>query len=188
MKITNQIVEAYLNCKYKAYLLLKGETGTPHDYEVLMDELQAEYRPKATETLLRRCKLQSAPSIPSLTLDHLLQGHPLILDCTVEDEKFQFHLDALEKIEGKSSLGQFHYHPVLFQHDDSLREIHRTLLALPAIVLGAICGHTPSTGIFVYGAKCRRTTAKLDKHNRSIRLTLDMIEAITGSTMARVMA
>ena len=29
-----------------------------------MNELQAEYRPKATEALLRRCKLESAPSIP----------------------------------------------------------------------------------------------------------------------------
>ena len=38
MKTTNRIVEAYLNCKYKAHLLFKGETGSPHDYKVLMDD------------------------------------------------------------------------------------------------------------------------------------------------------
>ena len=43
MRITNRIVEAYLDCRYKAQLLLKGETGPPHDYEVLMSELDYEY-------------------------------------------------------------------------------------------------------------------------------------------------
>lgn len=57
MKITNRVVENYLNCRYKAFLALKGEIGTPHDYEVLMNELAEEYRPKATEALLRRCML-----------------------------------------------------------------------------------------------------------------------------------
>ena len=91
MKITNRIVEAYLECKYKAHLLSKGETGTPNDFSVLMDELADEYRPMATEALLRRCKLESAPSIATVTLNHLKLGHPLILNCSVETEQFRFH-------------------------------------------------------------------------------------------------
>ena len=51
MKITNRIVQNYLNCRYKAFLAFKGEIGTPHDYEVMMNELAEEYRPKATEAL-----------------------------------------------------------------------------------------------------------------------------------------
>ena len=107
MKITNRIVKAHLNCKYKAYLLLKGETGTPHDYEVMMDELRAEHKPKATEALLRRCKLESAPSIATVTLDDLKQGQPLILDCTVQTDQFRFQFDALKKVDGKSLFGSF---------------------------------------------------------------------------------
>ena len=34
MKITNRIVEAYLNCKYKAYQLLKGDTGLHYSFNV----------------------------------------------------------------------------------------------------------------------------------------------------------
>ena len=101
MKITSRIVENYLNCKYKAQLALKGETGTPHDYEVLVGELQAEYRPKATEALLRRQNLESAPTIPSVTITDLQQGHPLILDCTVENDQFQFHFDALKRVDSR---------------------------------------------------------------------------------------
>ena len=68
MKITRRIVEAYLDCNYKSYLLLNGETGTSHDYEILMNELHDQYRSRATEALLRRGKLESAPSIAEVTL------------------------------------------------------------------------------------------------------------------------
>lgn len=63
MNLTDDIAENYLDCNYKSFLALRGEIGTPHDYEVLMNELAEEYRPKATEALLRRCKLDSAPRI-----------------------------------------------------------------------------------------------------------------------------
>jgi len=71
MKITKRILEAYLNCKHKAHLLLKGETGTPHDYEVLMDELQAEYKPKATEALSVRCTSAVRHGLPVVPLPQL---------------------------------------------------------------------------------------------------------------------
>ena len=111
MKITNRIVEAYLNCKYKAYLLLKGETGTPHNHEVLIDELEMEYRPKATEALLRRCKLESAPSFATVTLEDLEHKHQLILDCTVDTDQFLFRFDALRKVDEKPSRGASHRTP-----------------------------------------------------------------------------
>jgi len=136
MKITNRVVENYLNCRYKAFLALKGETGTPHDYEVLMNELAEEYRPKATEALLRRCKLDSAARISSVTLDDLQQGHSLILDCTIETDQFKFHFDALKRTDDKSSLGSFHYQPVMFHHEDNVREAARMLLACGAFILG----------------------------------------------------
>ncbi len=35
MKITNEILEGYLNCKTKGHLKLAGETGTKSDYEAM---------------------------------------------------------------------------------------------------------------------------------------------------------
>ena len=37
MKITNEILEAYLNCKTKGHLKLVGETGTKSDYEAMTE-------------------------------------------------------------------------------------------------------------------------------------------------------
>jgi hypothetical protein len=37
MKISNEILEAYLNCRTKGYLKLVGETGTKSDYEAMTE-------------------------------------------------------------------------------------------------------------------------------------------------------
>ena len=37
-KITGDVLEARLRCKYKAHLQAAGQRGEPHDYEVLLRE------------------------------------------------------------------------------------------------------------------------------------------------------
>jgi hypothetical protein len=37
MPITNEILEAYPNCKTKAYLKLAGESGAASDYEAMTE-------------------------------------------------------------------------------------------------------------------------------------------------------
>ena len=46
VNITNEIVIAYLNCRYKAQFLIKGMSGIQHVYARMMEELQTEYRTK----------------------------------------------------------------------------------------------------------------------------------------------
>lgn len=41
-KITREILEGYLNCRYKGHLKLAGEHGTRSDYEALLIEQRDE--------------------------------------------------------------------------------------------------------------------------------------------------
>jgi predicted RecB family nuclease len=168
MKITDHVAEAYLSCKYKAYLLLKGETGTPHDYEVLMDGLRAEYKPKAIEVLLRRCNLESAPSIPIVKVDDLKELHPLILDCTVENDQFQFRVDALKKVDGKSSLGSSHYIPILFHHENDVCEQRKKLLAFSSLVLEQFQNRSPETGTLIFGREYHLSNIQVGKRREKL--------------------
>ena len=43
MKITENLFRNFLQCPYKAYLLLKGESGQKSDYEILQNELHDTY-------------------------------------------------------------------------------------------------------------------------------------------------
>jgi predicted RecB family nuclease len=137
-----------------------------------MEALQAEYKPKATEALLRRCKLDSAPTALSVTIDDLKQGHPLILDCTVETDQFQFNFDALKKLVGKSSFGSLSYQPVMFHHEDSAKERQKLLLACGGHVLGQVQGKQPETGLFVFGTSFRTTTVKPPSYSKKLQSLL----------------
>ena len=187
MKITSRIVENYLNCKYKAQLALRGEAGTPHDYEVLVGELQAEYRLKATEALLRRQKLESAPTFSTVTIDELKQGYPLILDCTLEHDQFQFHFDALKRVDGESSLGDFHYTPIVFHHENNVRAEHKTHLAFEAFVLGQVQESVPEFGDLIYGRACDSARVRLPNGEQQVRKIADWLKsAQSGATEAAI--
>jgi hypothetical protein len=51
--ITDDTFAAFLKCRYKAYLKLRGEAGDKSDYQRTQDGLVAAYRAAATENLLR---------------------------------------------------------------------------------------------------------------------------------------
>ena len=47
MNITNEVLEGYLNCKYKGHLKLAGESGTPSDYEAMTADARRASREEA---------------------------------------------------------------------------------------------------------------------------------------------
>jgi hypothetical protein len=55
-RITRDVIESYLNCKFKGYLKLAGELGELSDYELLMKESGERVRLAATAQLLARHK------------------------------------------------------------------------------------------------------------------------------------
>jgi len=168
MKITNDVFAACLKCKYKAWKILKGEQGIPHAYGQMMAQLQKEYKVCATNALLKKLKLFSAP--PSCKLTELLisEGHPLILDTILEYGQFYVHFDALQRVDGRSSLGNVLYEPVLFH---TARKIHRDdklCLALAGYVLSIVQGVYPPKGRIIFGENCSATTVQLINLNRKM--------------------
>ena len=164
MNITNRVVESYLSCKYKALLTLKGERGKLHDYELLMNESAEAHGARADEALLHRCKLDVATRLSRVAYDDLKEGRELILDCAIETDEFRFHFDALRKTEGRSSLGSFHYQPVLYCQDETCLEGRRTALTCGGFVLAQLQRVRPPTGLLVVGEKCRLSRTRLTQH------------------------
>ena len=53
-KITSEVLESYLHCKFKGHLKLAGQQGTKCDFEAMLTELRAELRLKAIDTIIAR--------------------------------------------------------------------------------------------------------------------------------------
>lgn len=56
MKTTSQLVIAYLNCKYKAYLLTTDVASEPSNYEAFLQNQAEKYAGAAVSTLVGPAK------------------------------------------------------------------------------------------------------------------------------------
>src|SRR5207249_1109247 len=104
-KITREVLEGYLECKYKGRLRLAGERGEAADYQTLVAEEEAEARTRGLTHLLSCRPDGEACRGAALTAADLARGAPALVDATVEDAQVSLRYDGLGKAEGGSTLG-----------------------------------------------------------------------------------
>src|SRR5262245_46574208 len=67
-KITSDVLESYLRCRFKGHLKLVGQQGPKCDFEAMLTELRAEVRLQAIEAIIcRHPGDQVARNIPLTT-------------------------------------------------------------------------------------------------------------------------
>jgi predicted RecB family nuclease len=171
-KITNDVLESYLHCKFKGYLKLAGQQGTKCDFEAMLTELRAEVRLKAIDAIIARHPGdQVARNIP-LTTAGLKRGPQYILDGTYEDDALALHLDGLKRVEGESKLGDFHYLPVLFHEGRQVKKGQKLLLEVYGMILSGLQGRAPAHGVIWHGPACKATRVKLNSDHRKAEQVL----------------
>ena len=90
MKITGDLFNAYISCRYKAHLLPRGEAGTLSDYKVFKLEFQDKLKISAEAALVDRFGPSSTSRKNYLKFADLKDGCPLFLATVVQDEQYAF--------------------------------------------------------------------------------------------------
>jgi predicted RecB family nuclease len=160
MKITNEVLEAYLNCKYKGHLKLAGESGTPSDYEAMVSAAKATSREEAVAKLV--APFPDARRGVAITVATLETGTLLLADATLEDDDVSLRFAALKRADGTSKLGDHHYLPVLHVHSDKMGRRERLLLAVLGLALARVQGLRPAAGLVARGPDARLGKVRLD--------------------------
>jgi predicted RecB family nuclease len=177
VKITAEILESYLSCPYKGYLNLAGERGIMSDYGLMLKESRVEMRAAATTKLLHANQSASIQNV-ALKFEVLTGGVSLVLDATREDEQLKICFDGLQRSNGASQLGDFHYIPILVHEGERPGKAQKVLLELLALVLAAVQGKEPQWGILIHGQACATHKVKLGTHAAYAQLTLQQIKEL----------
>src|SRR5262249_5423088 len=185
-KITSDVLESYLHCKFKGYLKLAGQQGTVSDYEALLARSRNEVRQKATEKILSRYKEDEVASQIPLVASALGRGPLFVLDATLEDDQFALRFDGLKKVDGASKLGDFHYVPVLFHEGRSVRKEQRSLLELYGLLLFRVQGRAPASGVVWHGKECKATRVRLRTDQREAERVLRGLQEMRGAEPPRL--
>jgi predicted RecB family nuclease len=162
MKITNEVLEAHLNCKFKGHLKLAGEVGTRPDYEAMTTAVRAASRDQALAKLVARSGEGAACGGTTITVATLRSGPSLLADAKLEDESLSLRFDALKRVPGPSRLGDHHFLPVLHHHGEKVGRQQKVLLAVLGIALARVQVVRPTAGLVACGADARIRKVRMD--------------------------
>lgn len=175
-RITLDIIESYLNCRYKGHLKLTGDSGTKSDYETMTSAARALSLEQAIAGLVARFAERDADRGTTGAVATLKQGPPLLANVNLEGMGLSLRCDALKRADGASKLGGYHYVPVLHNHGDKVGRQQKILLALHGSALARVQGLRPSVGLIVHGPKATLAKINLDpKLYRHAQQILDEI-------------
>jgi hypothetical protein len=133
-KISNDVLDAYVRCSYKAYLLLDGKREELPSYAALR-ELRRNTLRDQVATKLRAELGDDVGEGVTVTPAALAKAAAVLLTPTLTRERFDLRLDGLKRVPGESSLGAFHYVPILITADSRVRNADRLLIEMLALLL-----------------------------------------------------
>jgi predicted RecB family nuclease len=186
-KITCDVLESYLHCKFKGYLKLTGQQGTKCDFKTMLTELRSDVRLKSIDTIIARNPGDKVVKRIFITTASLKRGPQYILDGVVEDAALALHFDGLKRIEGESKLGDFHYLPLVFHEGRQVKKEQKLLLEVLGMILSGIQGRAPAYGVIWHGRECKATRVKLNPDHQKAEHVLRGLQDMAASGLLPIL-
>lgn len=149
--LTNNLFEAYLQCRRKALLRFQKRRAHRTEYERLQKRLDDRFHALARSRMSARFRKGDILSVPRLNRSVLDQGYSLLLDTTVECDRITCVIHALRRSVTTPDEKNPYYEPVLFCRHDRVGQIQKMSLAFAAMVVGLFQGRTPERGSLLHG-------------------------------------
>jgi len=179
--ITDELLEAFLRCKYKARLRALGQAGKPTDFEehrrsqaqAHREQVQAKMFPLPVAAAAPR------PEPPAALLDAatLERGQMRLHNVRIQSANLTTSIDAIERVDAPSALGCFSYRVIQYIREAKPPVSARLLLAYRSILLGEIQGTLPSSGVMICGPNLESRQVRLGALEGKVRKLLKELAA-----------
>ncbi len=187
-KLTSEVVESYLNCKFKAHLKLAAQAGTKSEFEILLLEARDRVKRKAIDKIVANLSADEIERDVVLSTSTLKRGASYVFDAVLDNDQMLLVFDGLKRAHGPSKLGAFHYLPVLFHGTERPGREQRTLLEVLGLILAEIQGAEPRWGLLVYGHDCTIRRVRLRSNGvQAQRVLQELKESRASDTLPQLM-
>lgn len=179
LKISDEIFKSFLLCPHKAFLLSRGESGIKSEYEAALSAKKEKYCAEAVRALdiaeASFINVQSA----------VVEKKGIYYRTNIESSGMSSAC-VVESVKGESSLGAFHFVPVIFSADKKLPREGRMELAYDGLVLESLQTRRPEFGWLIHGNKFKATRLRIGDQIAKARKVVDSIKK-HGSNSPRIM-
>ncbi len=160
MKITRQLFDAFIRCRFKLHLLATDQEGVAQQYGELLEDLDRKYRDEAILRLQRRFGADRIISNPASIVDAQIAGPELMLEIALVSNGFSVDSLVLTKISNDGCLGKPEYAPTLFVHREKINRWDKLLISFHALALSDVLGDLPTFGTIIHGQSAKTTKVK----------------------------
>lgn len=180
--LTNDLFEAYLQCRRKTVLKLQKRRAHRTEYDRLQKKLDNRFHALARSHMSARFPGGDILSAPRLSHSLLEQGHSLLLDTTIVCGRVTCTIHALRRsAPTPRDEKNPYYEPVLFCRHDRVGQMQKMSLSFAATVVGLFQGKTPERGSLLHGYDFTLTTLHLGSYLQRVQQVLKDIEQLTTS-------
>jgi predicted RecB family nuclease len=178
--ITKQVFDGFIHCRRKGILRLTSSSSNPTDYVRFLDARRTEYSKDAKQHLRAKHPVTHSCSSETSPQKH---GSSLLLDVPISCNRYTTTIDALERYEGSSDLGSFHYRPVRFVPGTKPDRRDKLLLAFDCLALGSFQGVIPPKGRLIYGTLFRTMQTSLDKYTDALSILMCQVDSLSATEL-----
>ncbi|MCD4685698.1 MAG: IS66 family transposase, partial [Anaerolineae bacterium] len=169
--ITSDVLIAYSQCPRKAFLLLcTNQKGIPHEYSTILEQ-----RKQANQRQFISTLKQKSPDVQPYARDNLKSGNEFLINAALQIEGLEVACGLLTKVEGRSSLGNYHYAPTIFVGTHKIGAEQKLELVFAGHVLERIQNKPPATGKIV-GANGKSHRVKLENSGKTLIPLLEPLQ------------
>ena len=168
--ITNHLIESFLKCPYKAYLLCNSEQGKLTDYEHLEAELSDLCRADFYAQL--DAKYDESRMMREITFEKKLAitDTTVVLEPVFQAEDVRIRFDALEISPHTELSSKLVYLPIVVIPNEKVTKMDKLALAVKCLLLTQAQRRvTPEFGKLVYGRNLNSTKVKLAVYAKEAR-------------------
>jgi len=176
--INDEIIESFLNCKYKAYRKLNNEHGIIKEFEILQGEKLSSCKTDYYNRLLEKYGENNLLKGYNFGKNRKVPRTDVIIQPTLCTETYQISFDAIEINPDKKSNSKNTQIPILVAPKEKISKIEKLSITLKCIILTKECGIKYEFGRIIYGSELKVLKFKIEpflKEGRRILIELNEI-------------
>lgn len=185
--ITDEVVESFIRCKYKAYLKLNCETGDKTEYENLKYEILESCKIKFSNNL--RTKIGEIQILKDFDFQENTQVKvsTFVISPSFYSTEYKIKFDAFEISPKKNSSKGNLYIPLLISPHETVSKIEKLTLCLKLLVVFKVKNITSEFGKVIYGSELKTTKFRLNSYlEEANKLLREIVEIINRKQIPKL--
>ena len=181
MPITTDLIEAYLKCPTKCFLLSHGEVGTGNAYADWARTKSTSFRREGIGRLIAGVAADKSVTSTSATENLSVAQWRLAIDFEARSQNLQSACHAVERIPSRGRERAAQFIPIRYVPRNKPTRDDKLLVAFAGLVLSEMLDRTIDRGRIIYGDHCATLRVKTSVLTDEIRRVIKKVGRLLAS-------